>query len=623
MTTTEGQKRSAVGAFDLESVGLDISDPENRILTVAIYGDLHPDGIVIAYPEEFGTLSRFVKEAEGYDVLIGWNSDIFDVPLFNARLNHYGVDPELVKMPLFLDAMRVHQHMLRKGETSYTLDHVSKKHLGQGKLSFDPSKTLVTFKNDMFKLAEYNLHDARLVWMLNKTFGYYETFHAIVSGAGLDEVSIRKFAGISQKLEGGFAWWRPLMGLVTKFCKENNRPIPKWPTDDEKRARKLEMKDEARPGGWVEPPTPGHHKNVIEFDFKSLYPTLIQSFNLGADSEDPEGDIHPPFWRYSSRQRSVVASILDNLVEERSAVKAEYEKRRAEGATDEELAALKGTIEALKVYNNSFYGQMYATFSPLYHFNSARNITTLGQEAVQLMLARMREMGLTVVAGDTDSTYVSVPPEKFNKEFAITLSHELTRYVAEHFRKKYDVEFVGSFDFKSLISDMYIEKKKFYGKLELGKTIKDIEIRGYVRGNTPRLQRDLQRKVFEVMFSGGDIKAMIAAEREKFLSGKDYTGLISWMRPHSDPDGNTAQVRAARELTKTGVVILRFDQVGFLIIGSGKKQWRIAAHRLEDSTVEWLRDGETTLRLETEFLTPEEAEKMWNLTVKKLDGVPA
>ena len=289
-------------------------------------------------------------------------------------------------------------------------------------------------------------------------------------------------------------------------------------------------------------------------------------------------------------------------------------------AGEPELAALKGRTEALKILNNAFYGQLYAVFSPLYHYASAKNITTLGQEFTKLMLARMRELGFEAIAGDTDSTYVKVPSEMFNKESAKALGMELTGFVSKHILAKYGVHFVGSFDFKDLLSDMALFKKKFYARLISGKPVTALEIKGYTRGTTPEIQRDLQRKVFETMFAGGDVKAMITDERARFFDAKDHTGFLTWMRPHSN-EGTTAQVRAKKALEAAGIVVQRSEQVGFLILGSGKKQKRLIAHMLPDSRVEWMWHGDETLHLETEFLTPEEAERQWDQTVKKLDGV--
>ena len=607
---------TVLGSFDVESVGLDVENPENRVLSIAFCGDVHPDGLVLMYKNEETTLARFIEEAEKHDALLGWNTDGFDVPLLRARFKAHGIDMDYIRLPIFLDCMRIHNFMLRKQETSYTLDHVSKRHLKEGKLPFDPNRMMEVYEKDKERLAEYNLHDAELVWRLNKVFGYFSTFDAIVKRSKLSDEEARKFAGISQKEDGGFAWWRPLMGLVRQFCAREGRPVPGWPTDTEKLLRKAAAVE--RPGGFVETPLPGHHRNVIEFDFRSLYPTLIQTFNLGFDTCAPDGDIVTSCGRFRSRPRSIVASILDEIVVERSDVKREYEERKAEGAGPDELVGLKGKIEALKVFHNAFYGQMYAPFSPLYNYESAKTITTIGQECVKTMLEKMRELGLTVVAGDTDSTYVSVPEEMYNKETALRLSEELTAHISMRLKEKYGADFAGSFDFKGLISHFASKKKKFYARLENGKPVTDIELKGYVRGNTPDLQRELQRRVFEVMFSGGDIGAMLAEERKKFLSSGDHTGLLSWMQVHTTRE-NVAQVRAKRVLKEAGVAFERFEQVGFLLVGKGKKRRRIAAHRLPDSTVEWLIEGEKTLHQETALLSLLEAEGMWGILVKKVD----
>jgi len=170
------------------------------------------------------------------------------------------------------------------------------------------------------------------------------------------------------------------------------------------------------------------------------------------------------------------------------------------------------------------------------------------------------------------------------------------------------------------LDHFYTEKKKFYALLEHGKPMSSLGIKGYVRGNTPELQRDLQKKVFETMFSGGNIDSMLEAEGVKFLTGFDHTSLISWVVDRKG--GKTAQAKAKKVLKAAGITIGRYEQVGYLIIGSGKKRKVLAAHRLPDSTVEWLwQNSDPTLHRETNFLTPEEAAKQWDSLLTKLDGV--
>ena len=53
-------------------------------------------------------------------------------------------------------------------------------------------------------------------------------------------------------------------------------------------------------GGHVLSPEPGLHRNVWVFDFKSLYPSLIRSFQI-----DPLG--HLPEWREGDGSDPIVA----------------------------------------------------------------------------------------------------------------------------------------------------------------------------------------------------------------------------------------------------------------------------------------------------------------------------
>src|SRR5207249_2706082 len=310
------------------------------------------------------------------------------------------------------------------------------------------------------------------------------------------QYGIRTFAARSEKKQdNGFVWWRPIMGLIQKYCERRDIQNPfDWPNDGEKELRKELMKDkDERPGGFVMNPAKGHHHNVIEFDFKSLYPSLIISFDIDPMTWMPpgNGDIRAPFGTYNSRITGIIPGVLAELVQERSAAKAELAKAKARGASKEEMAALKGRTEALKILNNSYYGQFYAPFSPLFHFDSARNITTLGQECVRLMLDAVHEYGARAIAGDTDSTYIEVAPEDLNEEYANKLSAALTEKVAGHLKSKYNVDFMGAFDFKGLYSDMEIHKKKRYAKLEKGKPIGDMDVIGYERGDVYDIQLEL------------------------------------------------------------------------------------------------------------------------------------
>jgi len=287
------------------------------------------------------------------------------------------------------------------------------------------------------------------------------------------------------------------------------------------------------------------------------------------------------------------------------------------------MAALKGRTEALKILNNSYYGQLYAPFSPLFHFDSARNITTLGQECVRLMLDTVKEHGARAIAGDTDSTYIEVSPENLTEEYANQLSAVLTAKIAVHLKSKYNVDFVGAFDFKGLYSDMEIHKKKRYAKLEKGKPIADMDVIGYERGDVFDLQLELQEEIFRRHFTGGDVPAAVREARVRLKS--DHTKVLRWRRGSTSAEG-----RAARALVAAGLPSIPGDSVGFLILGKGTKkspEHRIAARRLDSETVEWI-DVRSTDEVVTRgpsrekiFLTETEEEDVWQQIAESLDGL--
>jgi DNA polymerase elongation subunit (family B) len=621
---------SKIAAFDIETCGLDITDPDNRILSIALVGS---DGTreCWAWDSEDETIASFLEKARDYDGLLGWNTDNFDLPMLEARMKVHGFQVTDFTIPPVLDCLRAHKQLLRKSETKLQLDYVAKKYLKVGKMDFDPSKTKEFFETRGLreKLMAYNLHDADLVLRLDAVMGYWATLTSIYEESRCADpkwqYDLRTFALRSEKKqENGFVWWRPIMGLIQKHCEKLGVPNPfDWPSDSEKENRKeLLRANEARPGGFVMNPAKGHHTNVIEFDFKSLYPSLIMSFNIDPRTWMPpgNGEIVAPHGTYSHRIRGVIPSVLTELVRERTAVKAELAAAKARGASKEETAALKGRTEALKILNNSFYGLYYAGFSPIFHFDSARNITTLGQECVRLMLDTVKQHGARAIAGDTDSTYIEVSDADFNEAFAERLSKTLTESVAAHLKAKYNVTFVGSFDLKGLYDHMAIYKAKRYAKLLHGKPVEEMEVIGYERGDVFEVQLDLQEEMFRRMFdpSRGTIPGAISDARERLRT--DHTLVLRWKRGKTSAEG-----RALRRLMEVGLPPAPGDSVGFLITGKNTKKFperRIAARRLDGETIEWVTETDPTPHREKVFLEiPEEEDLVWQSILESLDGV--
>ncbi|HVE13715.1 MAG TPA: DNA polymerase domain-containing protein, partial [Elusimicrobiota bacterium] len=70
---------------------------------------------------------------------------------------------------------------------------------------------------------------------------------------------------------------------------------------------------------------------------------------------------------------------------------------------------LDGKQKAVKVFMNTFYGELGNQLSPLFQLALAGGVTSAGQRALLQVAALARQEGFRVNAGDTDSIYV-VPP---------------------------------------------------------------------------------------------------------------------------------------------------------------------------------------------------------------------
>jgi hypothetical protein len=123
-------------------------------------------------------------------------------------------------------------------------------------------------------------------------------------------------------------------------------------------------------GGHVIEPTQSFvDKAMAVVDFKSLYPSIIASENIGADMGIP----------------AVVRDLM---------------KRRAN-------ASSVRNAQACKILANSIYGQLASPTSSVYDPKLANQVTASGRRYLGLLVEHLRSAGGCVVYGDTDSCMVT------------------------------------------------------------------------------------------------------------------------------------------------------------------------------------------------------------------------
>ncbi len=102
----------------------------------------------------------------------------------------------------------------------------------------------------------------------------------------------------------------------------------------------------AQAGGHVLDPVTGVHDNVWVFDFKSLYPSLIRTFNIDplayVAKPAPDADlIETVSGAHFTREPAILPQLLDDL----------FPRREAAKRSGDSVAS-----HAIKILMNSFYG---------------------------------------------------------------------------------------------------------------------------------------------------------------------------------------------------------------------------------------------------------------------------
>jgi DNA polymerase elongation subunit (family B) len=421
--------------------------------------------------DEFDLITRFIVEWESDhpDIITGWNVKLFDIPyivnritkllgesmaqrlspwnIVNQRQIKFGPAGrqfntyEILGISV-LDYIDLYQKYAPEGRSqeSYKLDNIAHVELGERKLSYEEYENLHTLYRDNYqKFIEYNIVDVELIEKLEDKLKLIELALTLAydSKTNYDDI---------------FTQVRMWDALIYNFLRERNVVIPPL---------KSSTKNEAYVGAYVKDPIIGRHKWVASFDLNSLYPSLIQQYNIS-----PEMFIDPADW--TDEMRLLVTSgvdvdsmlneeidtaqlkslhatmtpngqffrtdkqgFLSEMMKNMYDVRTEYKDKAIEAKKELELETdpkIRYEIEkriarynnlqlATKVCLNSAYGALGNAFFRFFDVRQAAAITTSGQLSIrwiekklnQYMNKLLRSENVDyIIASDTDSIYLSL-----------------------------------------------------------------------------------------------------------------------------------------------------------------------------------------------------------------------
>lgn len=547
--------------------------------------------------DEKEMLEKFKEAVLEYapEIICGYFSDGCDFPYLRTRADKHGVKFDLgrdgselivgrndckIKGMLHLDVFKFIRNifgMNLKAE-SYSLDAVSEELLGHRKHKvniMDLAGIWDRGSDELESFCEYNLHDADLTYELcSKLLPDMIEFTKIIGLPAFDVIRL--------------SFSRLVESYIMKNAVEQEVIAPNKPGNDEI-SRRME---ESIQGAYVFEPTPGLYDDIIVFDFRSLYPSIISAHNIGPESLNCEccrNKPHVPgkeeYW--FCREKKFIPSLLENLITIRVELKKQIKQASPEDKNSpENKKILSARSYALKILANSFYGYLGFYAARWYCLECAASTTAYARNYIKETIKKAEETGFRVIYADTDSCFLLLG--KKSLEEAMGFMEEIN----SNLPGQMELEFEGYFPkgiFVALKSTRSAEigagrstgrgaekgaKKKYALLTEKG----SIKITGFesVRRNWSPLAKEVQREIITLILNGKKDEALKYAKEivaglkagkiklEKLILKTQITRELSYytsIGPH---------VKVAHEMVKKGEPVGAGAVIRYVIVkGSG------------------------------------------------------
>ena len=559
---------------ELKALSIDIETDyrTNRILSVAFFGDQVEEVILnrnvdqelprncVAVTGEVELLRRFSRRIVELDpdILTGWNVAGFDLRVMAERAAVLGVSLQLGRAPgplrvqrargssgavqvsipgrVVLDGPALLRGAFIRMERQ-SLDFVARQVLGEGKTisGSDRAETILRlFNTDLPRFAEYNLTDARLALEILR---HFDLVDLSVARSRLTGMPIDRVASSIAAFDF----------LYLQKLRSRRRVAPT--------SRVNRVDAQAFGGGHVFEPMPGLHDLVVVLDFKSLYPSLIRTFQVDPLGFVPNANANDntlvaPNGAAFRRERGILAELLDELSPER-------ERAKREGRTVESLA--------IKILMNSFYGVLGTPMCRFYNPEIAEAITSFGRHLLRWSRDRLQSWGLEVLYGDTDSLFIASgagsrqEAGSVGRRLAEKLNQSLTVYIQDRWQTESRLEA----EFEKLFVRLFLPpirggvggaRKRYAGLVETDRGT-EVVFTGLeaVRRDWTDLARDAQHELYDRFFHDRPIETYLRRLIDRLRNGELDDRLIynKALRKPLDAYVSTTppHVAAARKMT--------------------------------------------------------------------------
>lgn len=438
------------------------------------------------------------------DFITGWFSNDFDMQYIinrskkirvdctkmskfgEADYNKYQFYPDAAGI-VFLDMLELYKQFTFGGRESYSLDFIGNLELKKGKTD-KGSNFSEMFRTDINKAILYNINDVDLLEELDAKLKH------VFFQDELKRICKSTFKG-SKSVLG------QVDSTLVSFLKEKGYAS--------KNSEIIEQ-DERFEGAYVQPPVVGIHDYIVDFDFTSLYPSLILTYNIGVNTfvmklkdytlgydlvynpdnlpEQIEVIIDPMFenktvtisknqliekiktseliytingcfFKKHDGELSFYAEVLEMLLSSRKLYKKMmFDAKNNKEKNKEQLYNTRQNV--MKILANSLYGALGNKVFRFFNVDSARSITLSGQEAIKNVMISS-ESYIESKKNKTVFKYIPITKQQmYTDDMKLNFKHLLTGDT--------DSVFLG---YNSLIDKNKTEKEKLEIVNDLNKEV--------------------------------------------------------------------------------------------------------------------------------------------------------
>lgn len=391
------------------------------------------------------------------------------------------VIPGTIMIDTYFYLSKVHRNMYPGFSLNVLAQHLGlKSKMGAPSFNIDP----LDMNYDISYLAEYNLHDSYLHWMvMDRTNCVPEILTLSHHSRSPVQDSVRFVTGTM------------ITSCVSSHITSTDRMLL-W--EDHTVASENKFR-----GAVVLTPMIGLHQDILVADFASLYPSIILSGNISPDSvrsrlefqglkSERARDLDTLDWDrdgivvnlctgpcgYYSSPPGIVTEAVRKLV----LLRSEVGKATCQGGS-------------LKILANSCYGSLGSTTNPFYRVECAQTVTLVGRWLLSVAIVIFSLGGLEVIYGDTDSIFLKLKkrPDLEIKSRA-AMVNEVFKYILSFTPLSHTKLELDSSVYKRMI---IYGKKHYTGILESGR----ISSKGgaQVRKSTISIVRVIVKELTEIV----------------------------------------------------------------------------------------------------------------------------